>query len=98
MGQFDSRQRVTGKDGFFNIQTIHELTNIFCERIGVIACFRIIGIAMSAAGESQDAELVGKARGKFVEDVSGRSHAREKNQRRTVSAPIQIMQADSVYM
>ena len=87
MGQFDSRQRVTGQDGFFNIQAIHELTNIFCEGIGVIACFRIIGIALSAAGESQDAELVRKARGKLVEDVSGTSHAREKDQRPTVHRP-----------
>jgi len=80
------------------MQTIHELTNIFCERIGVIACFRLIRIAVPTARESQDMELVGKAWGKIVVDVRGRSHAREKNQRRTFTTPIEIMQTDSVYI
>ena len=96
VSQLHSRNRVTGETSFFNIQLIHELTNIFCECIGVIACFRTIGITVSSAGESQDVKLVIKARGQLVEDVSGSSHAREKNQRWTFSAPIKIMQTDSV--
>src|SRR5512133_203383 len=98
MGKFDSCQRVTGKDGFFNIQRIHELTNVFCESICIIASFGVVGITLSTAGESEDAEFVVKARGKSVEDISRRSHAREKNQRRTSSAPIKIMQADAIHM
>jgi hypothetical protein len=70
MGELNSRKRVTGKDGFFNMQTIHELANILRESVGVIACFGSIGIAVSAAGESQYTESVGKARGKFIEDVA----------------------------
>jgi hypothetical protein len=70
MGELNSRKRVTGKDGFFNMQTIHELANILRESVGVIACFGSIGIAVSAAGESQYTESVGKSRGKFIEDVA----------------------------
>src|SRR5206468_6172773 len=97
MGQFDSCKRVTGKDGFFNMLSIHELTNIFYERICIIACVRIVRITMTASGEGKDVELVCKTGSKFVEDVSGSCHTGEKNQCGPFAAPIQIMEADSVH-
>lgn len=39
-----------------------------------------------------------KARDKLVEDVSGSSHGREEDQRRTFSAPIKLMQTDPVHI
>jgi hypothetical protein len=98
MGKLDAGQRVTGENGFFQTQTIHKLMDVFCERVGIITCFRIVRVPLSAACESQDAERIGKARGKFVEDVSRTPHTGQKDQRGTCSAPIEIVEADSIHI
>ena len=93
MAEFDPRQRVPGQNGPIDLQAIHELPNVFRQRLDVVAGFRIIGLAVSAPGQCQNVELIDKARSEAIEDVGRAAQSRQKQKRRPVAAPIQIMQA-----
>jgi hypothetical protein len=58
----------------------------------------MFGFSMPAAGEGQDMELVGEAWGEMIEDMGIASQSRQEQESLAISAPIQVVQIDSIDM
>ena len=85
-----------GKDHLINMKGIQELPQVFRQGIRVITGFRVVRLAVPAAGDGHHMELIRKAGRKPFKDMRRASPAGDEQQHRAVTAPIQVVQAGTI--
>src|SRR5688500_13198970 len=95
-GQFISRQRMACGSHTIDLQCIKKLANILYERGCIVAGLWFFGQAVSPPRQAEHSKAVCEFWRKVIEDVTRVAQPMKKQDRCSLSSPIQVVELDAI--